>query len=170
MNENGAQMSESYSPLDRLSSLLQWAHGFPHQTRFDARASKLRKNPSPFNRIQYCSQALLSGALPDAETLQFVAMAFNKYVCAAGALSLDEAFALKSKPKAGNPARQYTHNNKILGMLIDMASFRAHNPRLTLAKAAEWAQQGDESISVDTLVREYSRRGCKSWADTWRSK
>lgn len=163
-------MSESYSPLNRLSSLLQWARGFPHQTRFDARGSKLRKNPSPFDRIQYCSQALLSGALPDAETLQFVATALDKYVCAGGALSLDEAFALKSKPKAGNPARQYTHNNKLLGLLFDMASFRAHNPKLTLAKAAEMAQRGDESIPVETLVREYSRRSNKKSAETMRGK
>jgi hypothetical protein len=99
-------MSEPYSPLDRLSSLLQWVRGFPHQTQFEAFGSKLPDNPSPFNRIQYCSQALLSGALPDAETLEFVAIALNKYVSSAGALSLDEAFALKSKPKAGNPARQ----------------------------------------------------------------
>lgn len=162
-------MSEFFSPLDRLSSLLQWVRAFPQQARFEATGAKLG-DPSPFQRIRYCSQALLAGALPDAETLQFVAIAFDKYVCSGGALSLDEAFALKSKPKAGNPARQFERNNRILNLLFNMAEIRAHNPKMTLASAAEKALQGDESIPVETLEREYRRIGCKKWEDGMRGK
>jgi hypothetical protein len=106
---------------------------------------------------------MLSGALPDAETLEFVAIAFNKYVNAEGKLSLDEAFGLKAKPKAGNPARQYAHKNKVTGLLIWMSMFRTHNPKITLESAAEAALRGDESIKVETLVREYRRRDCAKW-------
>lgn len=151
-----------YYPLDRLSFLLQWVKGSPHQNRFDRLGPKL-ENRSPFHRISHCSQAILAGALPDAHTLEFVAMAFAKYVDAEGRLSLDEAFGLKAKPKAGNPARQYTRTNKILGLLYRMAMFRAHNPKITLESAAEAALAGDESIKVETLEREYRRRGCHKW-------
>ena len=157
-------MSNSYFPLDRLSALLQWVRGFPQQARFERFGAKLNKS-TPFHQIQYCSQAFLSGALPDAETLEFLAIALSKYVNAEGALSLDAAFGLKSKPKAGNPARQFAYNNKIGYLLFSMAMMRAHNPKMTLASAGEAALNGDESIPVETLEREYRRRGCKRWAE-----
>jgi len=155
--------AESFSPLDRLLPLLQWVRGFPQQNRFKRFGAKLR-DTSPFHRIRYCSQALLSGALPDAKTLEFVAIAFDRYVNSEGALSLDEAFRLSSKPKAGNPARQYARGNKVLGLLFDMAMMRAHKPKMSLASAAEAARGDDESIPVETLEREYRRRGCNKWA------
>jgi len=156
-------MSETFYTLDRLTALLKNVRGFPQQDRFERFGATLGK-PSPFHRIQYCSQAFFAGALPDAETLEFVAIAFNKYVCAEGALTLDEAFGLKSKPKAGNPARQAAHNNKVGLLLFDMAMIRA-NTKMNLEHAAEAALENEESILVETLVREYKRRGCKKWAD-----
>lgn len=162
-------MLDSYSPLDRLSALLQWVRGFPQQDRFETIGAK-PTDLSPFQRIQYCSQALLQGALPDAETLEFVAVAFNKYVIQKDEeepekekLSLDEAFGLKSKQRAGNPAAQYAHHNKLMGLLFDIAMLRTDNPNMTIELAAEHAQRGDESIPVETLAREYSRRNAKDW-------
>jgi len=146
-----------------LSALLQRVRGFPQQDRFEAKGAK-PTDLSPIQRIQYCSQALLQGALPDVETLQFVAVAFDKYVRQEkDAESLDTAFDLKSKPRAGNPAAQYAHRNKLMGLIFDMAMLRTDNPTMTLAAAAEGAQRGDESIPVETLLREYSRRNAKDW-------
>ena len=155
-------MSYYYSPLDRLSALLQRVRGFPQQDRFEAIGAR-PTDLSPFQRIQYCSQALLQGALPDAETLEFVAVAFNKYVIQKDEeepekekLSLDKAFGLKSKAGVGNPAKQYAHDNKVMGLLFDMSVLRIENPDMSLEKAAEIVQRGDESINVESLVRRYS--------------
>lgn len=162
---------ESFSVTDRLSPLLQWVRRFPQQNRFERIGAKLRDNPSPFHRIQYCSQAFLSGALPDAETLEFVAVAFDKYVNSDGTLSLDEAFKLKAKPKAGNPAKQFATQNKMNGFLLSMATALALRPKLSQEKAAGSALGTDESIPVNTLVREYRRRPkIARWVETMRGK
>jgi hypothetical protein len=117
--------------------------------------------------IDHCSQALLTGALPDAETLLFVATAFYRYAHSEGTLSLDQAFRLKSKPKAGNPARQAAQQRKMNNLLADMARMRGCDPKLTLAKAAEIALRGDELMEVETLVREYRRRRYNIEAEKW---
>ena len=159
-------MSQAYVLLDRISALLQYVRRFPQQVRFDRFGMKLDK-PTPFHQIEYCSQALLSGALPDAETLQFVAIALDKYVTSKGKLSLDEAFGLKSVPKAGNPSRQAAQYQQQTTLLGRMAMIRGGDPELSLEKAAEIALDGDESIKVETLVRAYSRRRCKLWEKGW---
>jgi hypothetical protein len=159
-------MSKSYVLLDRISALLEHLHGFPQQVRFERIGAKLDED-SPFHRIKYCSQAFLSGALPDAKTLEYVAIALNRYVSREGKLSLDEAFGLKSKPKAGNPSRQAAQNQKQINILGNMAMLRGFDPKLTLAQAAEIALHGDESIKVETLLRAYTRRHCKLWEEKW---
>lgn len=159
-------MSKSYVLEDRISALLQYVNRFPQQVRFERFGAAL-DGDSPFHRIRYCSQAFLSGALPDAKTLEYVAIALNKYVTREGEISLDEAFGLKSKPKAGNPSRQASQYQKQTNLLGDMAMMRGCDPKLTLAQAAEIALHGDESIKVETLVRAYSRRRCKVWEKGW---
>jgi hypothetical protein len=159
-------MSQSYVLLDRISVLVQYLQGFPQQVRFERRGHKLDEC-TPFDHICYCSQAFLSGALPDAKTLEYVAIAFNKYVTRVGEISLDEAFGLKSKPKAGNPSRQAAQHLKMNNLLATMAQLRGGDPKLSLAKSAEMALCGDESIEAETLVREYRRRGYKREAEAW---
>ena len=77
---------------------------------------------------------------------------------------MNEAFELKSKPKQESPSAQFARNNKIGYLLFRMATLRAFNPKMTVVSAAEVALD-DESILVETLEREYRRRGCKRWAD-----
>lgn len=100
-----------YYPIDRLSVLVESVRGLPNQIRFERRGQN--RGHTSLDHINHCLQALLSGALPDAETLLFVATAFYRYVHSEGALSLDQAFRLRSKPKAGNPARQAAQQRKI---------------------------------------------------------
>jgi hypothetical protein len=75
-----------------------------------------------------------------------------------------EAFELKSKPKPRSPSAQFARNNKIGYLLFRMATLRAFNPKMTVVNAAATASD-DESIPIETLEREYRRRGCKRWAD-----
>lgn len=159
-------MSESYVLLDRISALLQHVRGFPQQVRFERFGMKLDKS-TPFHQIQYCSQAFLSGALPDAKTLEFVAVALNKYVTREGKVSLDEAFGLKSKPKAGNPSRQAAQRQQQINLLGHMAMIRGTDPKVTLEWAAAEALGDDNSFQVETLVRAYRPLGCKKWAEGW---
>ncbi|MDR4468839.1 MAG: hypothetical protein MRJ68_11165 [Nitrospira sp.] len=159
-------MSKSYVLEDRISALLQYVRGLPQQVRFE-RSGWTQDNPTPFDRIQYCSQAFLSGALPDAKTLEFVAVALNKYVTREGKISLDEAFGLKSKPKAGNPSRQASQRQRQINLLGRMAMIRGTAPKVTLEQAAGEALGEDDSFQVETLVRAYRRRGCKKWAEGW---
>lgn len=159
-------MSKSYILLDRISALLQHVQGFSQQVRFERFGGKLDES-TPFHQIRYCSQAFLYGALPSAKTLEFVAIALNKYVTSEGRISLDEAFGLKSKPKAGNPARQAARHQKLLTLLGRMAMIRGLDPKVTLERAAEEAIEGEDSFQCETLVREYTRRGYKKRAERW---
>jgi hypothetical protein len=157
----------NFEPLERLSILMESVRGLPNQMLFVRRGHIPGKKRSPLEKIDYCSQALLFGALPDVETLLFVAEAFYRYVHSDGTISLDEAFRLKSKPKVGNPVRQRDRERKIAGLLFSMALHRACNPKVSIAKAAEAALGNDESIEVETLKREYIRRGCKQSAEAF---
>ena len=156
---------------DPISTLCDSTHDLPAQKRFDAIGHKLVPNPSPFNRIQHFSQAVLSGALPDVETLRFVVTSLFKYEQRAGSISLDEAFGLKSKPKAGNPARQYSQNNRLQDLLCRVAAIRVDNPELTLNAAAIRVLGRDKTFPVETLLRAYRRGGIgKVWEKALRGK
>ncbi|SLM46777.1 protein of unknown function [Nitrospira japonica] len=147
--------------LDDLEHLVQAVQGTSRQQWFNRFGTKLCDG-TPLDRIKFCFQALAFGALPDAETLEYVVASFSKYVNSDGTLSLDEAFGLKSKPKAGNPVRQAIRKNAINGLLFSMMCARYQNPRLSLEKAAEGAIKVHGSPNnkdiTDTLVREYVRR------------
>jgi hypothetical protein len=66
----------SFDPLERLTLLVESVRSLPNQIRFERRSHTPGNHP--LDKIDYCSQALLTGALPDAETLLFVAEAFYK--------------------------------------------------------------------------------------------
>ena len=157
-------MSKSYDPLEKLAALVAHAGALPQQKRFDLTGHKIRRNPEPFDHVEHCSQALLSGALPSPETLLFVAIGLDRYVEAKGDLTLDEAFELRSKRKIGNPSKQRATKNTRLSLLWDMAQQRADDPSLTLPEAAVKVAGNDPTGNfVETLVREFKRYGCKTW-------
>jgi hypothetical protein len=156
----------SVDPHKRLSLLVKSVGGLPNQIRFERRGHKLGGRSS-LDQIDHCAQALLAGALPDADTLLFVATAFYRYVHSDGKLSLDQAFKLKSKPRAGNPARQAAQRQKLLTLLGRMAMMRGCDQKMSLEKAAEIALYGGEMFKVETLVREYRNRGYKKQAEGW---
>lgn len=151
--------------IDHLTTLVSHAKALPQQRRFEAIGYPPRKTPEPFDHIEYCAHALLSGALPVADTLLYVATAFAAYVEAKGKKTLDEAFKLRSKNKAGNPSKQRAAKNSRLSLLFDMACAIADDPSLSQAKAAEKVAR-DNDISgnlAETLTRDYKRHHCSQW-------
>ena len=147
----------SYSPHERAKELLEYVSNYSRQKRFEAIGAKPpSKETEPFEHILYASQAFLSGALPEAETLCFVALSLDKYIRGEGKLSLDEAFGLKSKPKIGNPAKQYAHKNSINGRLFEMAWLRA-TEEISIEQAALRVWDELDSTDAGTLTRQYSR-------------
>ena len=164
-------MGKALSVEEKLKALTARLNNFPSQVRFDTVGLKPSQDMEPFERILYASQALLSGALPNADTLAFIALALDKYITSEGELSLDEAFRLKSKPRAGNPSRQYTRQNEKNSKLFDMAWLRAADPRLTIeAAAAEVCAHDPELNEVGDLKRSYSRGKWKAVEDALKGK
>lgn len=155
-------MARPFDPLDRLRDLVDAVAQAPHQKRFDHSGPNLRDS-SPLSRLEHFRAALLTGALPDAETLLFVTLAINRYL-SLEAESLDKAFGLRAIKRAGNPAVQRVRENRKLGLLFHMAMLREENPRMTIYEAAEAALADDDShdkikFEVETLQREYTRDG-----------
>ncbi len=152
-------MGESYSdPLENIRILINQLDHYSKQIRFNAIGMKPSQDMESFDYIRYGSAALLSGALPNAETLAFIAFALNEYVQAEGKKTLDEAFGLKSKPKAGNPSKQFAHKNIRNSKLFDMACLRASNPEISIEEAAN--QVCSDKLDLEdaaTLKRDYSR-------------
>lgn len=71
---------------------------------------------------------------------------------------MDEAFGLKSKPKAGNPSKQNARKNVLFFRLCTMAQLRAADPKLSIEKAAAKVCNNADSSEVETLAREWKRQ------------
>ncbi len=155
-------MTESFSTEDRLSELLDYIHNYTRQRRFVAIGAKPPVNDEPFEHIKYASAAFLTGALPDAKTMAFIAYALDKYIRREGNLSLDEAFGLKPKPKAGNPSRKYARNNHLNGKLHDMVWLKANDPNLTVEEAAARVCEDDSEEKEQSTLNTYYKKG--KWA------
>lgn len=132
-------MSESFSPLDRLRTLVAFVRRFQHQLEFNQRGPKLPQNPTPFDRIRHVHSALVVGALPDAETLEFLREALHKYIEMEDQRSLDEAFSLQSKSGVGNPSAIFSKRNLLNAVLFEMAWMIAEDKNITQEDAAESA-------------------------------
>lgn len=151
-------MDNSFRPRDRIQELLDYIQYFKYQDSFLRIGHHPHPNMTPFDKIYYGSQALMGGALPDAETLEYIALSLNKYIRKKGEISLDEAFGLKSKPKAGNPSRQFANEIDINNMLFDMACIRRDNPNISIEEAAlQVCEKQNNHDKSATLCREYSR-------------
>ena len=159
-------MGEPFVLEKRLAELIELNSKFPRQMRFERIGHKLterhetEQNLVPLDKIRHFTQALASGALPDASTLTYIVVGFERYVQGEGTLTLDEAFRLKSIPKAGNPARQYARQNHINSKLFDMAWMRAYDanlPIISIEAAAMAVCEDPDLKEIGTLVRQYKR-------------
>lgn len=155
-------MNESFDPLERIKILTAHVKQLKFQRHFDTVGHRAPKqSDSAYEHLCYARSAFLTGALPNAETLLFIALSIDRYIEGKGGVTLDEAFQLRSRPKAGNPSRQAATRNEKGSALLDMAFLRAENPRMSLAHAAAGALakcQKDTNLNAGTLEREYKRR------------
>lgn len=156
--------NDPYSPKDRMHDLLSFLQEFPWQKRFKALGMKPIDNMSSFEKIMYAKQAFLQGALPELNTLLYIALSFEKYIQGKGDISLDEAFQLQPKPKAGNPSKQYASENHYNNLLFEMACLRA-DKKISIEDAAFEVCERQEEDAVDmasTLCRKYSSGNWKN--------
>lgn len=155
------EMANRSDVLAALELLIACARQSPRQQKFESIGQTLPENPEPIDRLQQFSQAILAGALPDPETLMFLAESMYDYVDAAGEKSLDEAFRLRAVPKSGNPSKKRFQRDQRRSLLFDMACARADDPTLSLEQAAE--KIGVDPEQVDTIVRDYRRQRFRDW-------
>jgi len=157
-------------PLRRLELLVVHVASLPQQRYFERRGTKPRDHMEPIEYVDYCAQALLMGALPNAETLLTIAIAMNRYVDAEGRLTLDEAFGLVSRHKIGNPSKQRAMRNKRLSLLFDIAMLLAANPDLSMEEAASQVAVDDPTGNLaETLMRDYRRQGFQKFESSLRA-
>ena len=122
---------------------------------------------SPIDLVRFYAQLVFAGITPSAKILIAVAEAFQDYIDAGGKKSLDDAFSLRPKKKAGHPLAQLAGGNKRQRILYYMWLLRreAHlsHKRLSIEKAAAKAKQDlnltDKTENlVDTLTRDYIKK------------
>lgn len=154
-------MDNSFSSRDRLQELLEYIKKFKYQDKFLRLGRKPSPDMSPFEKIQYASQAFLSGGLPNAETLEDIAISFDKYIRKKGDISLDEAFGLKSVSGVGNASAAYENENEMNGLLFEMAyqiaQSKLNGKRLSRLNAANIVLS-DKKYSPSTLEDYYKRK------------
>lgn len=73
-------MKKSIFPPESIQELISFVKTRPIQQFFDKNLGEPLTNQKPFDHIDHCAQAFLFGALPNAETLYFIARAF-KQIC-----------------------------------------------------------------------------------------
>lgn len=142
-----------------LESVLDLIKDHPNQIAFDQGYSMKRFALRPADRLQEFSQAIFCGALPDAETLHFVATAFTKYLDQNGDIDLEEAFGLRAKPKVGKASAVKNWEDKRSAQMRQMSRYRVLEG-LSIEKAAQKVSEdwGDSELKhADTLSRAYKR-------------
>ena len=113
--------------------------------------------------------AVQNGIFPAREAILLVAKAFGKYLESHGALSLDQAFGLKSKQRAGNPAKRMSARESRNAYCYEMLKFRTVKPGAALVEAAEHASRvlDIDKPDCETMAKYYSE---EKWVDLEQSQ
>ncbi len=160
-------MPDRNDKLASLAVLVTHARKLPQQARFESVGHRLCEDPNPVDQVEHFAQALLSGALPDAETLMFVAESFFRYIDNGGVdpetgkpFSLDDAFTMPPRRRVGNPAQIRRRDRELGSLLFDMVCLKTDNPSMSLLDAAENVLPSNHaSYTPETLVRYYNENG-----------
>ena len=121
-------------------------------------------DPKALLWMQHFRATIQNGIFPEPEVLIFVAEAFAKYLEWSTVKSLDQAFGLTSKQRAGNPAKIMRAKQFRNAYCYEMLRFRTVEPQATLLKAAEHARLVLEIDEPDpeTMAKYYSE---EKWRD-----
>lgn len=121
----------------------------------------LRRFPlaeSPLEIIESFVSPIMNGHIPSTDNLVFVADGFLKYLGAAGAISLDEAFGLNPRQSSGNPSRRRVKDNKRAFLHLAMwklrAAAQADGQPISIESAA-----GEVINRFDSFAREFGQDG-----------
>lgn len=146
-----------FSPEDKINNLIGSVADFYQQKQFNMFGNKLPNNPSNFERIEHFTQAIIQGALPDAKTILYVALAFDKYINISSE-DMNKAFELTSIQKIGNPAKQAKRKRILTNIMFEIACLRTENKNLSIVNAAEKisTKLGIYTPDCETLARYYS--------------
>jgi len=112
------------------------------------------KDTENIQKIMHFVECVQDGDMTDEATLFWIADCFKKYIDGK-ALYLDSAFGLRSKPRKGNPAEQFTYDKKMNSLLNTMAEILVENKKITQDRAAEMTLEKveDSKIDASTLSR-----------------
>lgn len=118
--------------------------------------------PNPIDCLVNYRTAISSGVMPDINTLIYVANCFAKYLETKGDLTLDQAFGLAPKQRAGHPLRRKKAQDDKEEFLRHMAEYRANNVSATFLEAASAlypSSEIDHAEYVERMVRYYHDDG-----------
>src|SRR5262249_1299621 len=128
--------TEPVNPVDQLHHCLMVLMGADpeYQKRCEPTGVAATRNqfndpdrafdPNDLTWMEGFHSALRNGVFPDVTALVYVANAFRTYVDAAGELSLDEAFGLKSRQRKGNPSKQLAKDEALGLQFTAMLEYR----------------------------------------------
>jgi hypothetical protein len=155
------------TPADKLHHWLMALHNDPEYTstceRIGLAAGRDALSQDTFDSsdlawMRQFHSALSAGVFPDAAQLLFVANAFKKYLAAGGEISLDKAFGLGSRQKAGNPSAKAGRDEALNRRCYEIHEYLELNPKATQEQAAESVQASlGTDVDVETMVRDFRR-------------
>jgi len=113
------------------------------------------------DRLTAFRMNIKAGIFPDSNTLAFVGNCFARYLEAAHQrqhLSLDDAFGLPSRQRAGNPARRAAAEEERDRRSWEIYNHVVRNPGATQLAAAEAVQRllDIDTPDCETMVRDYA--------------
>lgn len=120
-------------------------------------------DPNDLDWMQHFRSALQAGVFPDIAALVYVGNAFARYIGGAGRRSLDEAFNLKSRQRAGNPSAVLSEKEQRNRYCGEMLEYLKRHPRASQPAAAEYASAclDLQKPDIETMVKYFRewRRG-----------
>ena len=116
-------------------------------------ASKL----DPMVPLQHLRAATTAGVFPHIKVLAYFAERIGAYIEAGGTLTLDEAFRLVSRQRAGNPSKQLRTRQERNEYCYAMFEYQRDNPAASDAQAGERVAErlNLEKPYADTMVKYY---------------
>lgn len=132
--------AEQWSPEDRLIKLQQFilAHypgAFNQWLKYGLDSPQNRGGP--LDDLRQFNQAVLSGQMPSPDVLVSIALSFERYLSqrTKSGISLDEAFNLLGKQRAGNPAQKANRDRERNQVLLDIFLLRLESEKPTIEAA-----------------------------------
>jgi hypothetical protein len=139
---------------DYRARLARLGHGAIRE-QFEDPSTGAKRKPDPLVCMQHFRAAIKAEVFPDTHVLIYVANCFARYLEAKGGVSLDQAFDLRSTPKAGNPSQSLATQEARDRLCHDIDERCKLSPGMSVTKVAELVltEQGIDEIDADSAAR-----------------